>query len=297
MAKSNKAPFGASLVVLSTLFYASYGIWTKLMGNFFDGYTASAYRSVLVILILLPIAIYYRRLQPLKLKLNWYYFVGLFLGALFTWGPLYYAYLHAGIAISTTVNYACIVIGQFFFGWLFAGERFTKSKLLSAGIGLIGLALVFSPSSHSAGWLALVGAAVSGISIGVSMVLTKKIRYNATQSTVALWSAAVLANFFMAFALHKQAPAFVWHTAWLYLLFFAIASVAASWLFISGIKLIDAGAAGVLGLLEIVFAVFFGVIFFHERPGPLELTGVLTILVAAAIPYIHDYNAQRGTLD
>ena len=57
---------GASLIVLSSLFYASYGIWTKLMGNFFGGYTASALRSVVVVLILLPIAIVYSQLEPLN---------------------------------------------------------------------------------------------------------------------------------------------------------------------------------------------------------------------------------------
>lgn len=267
------------------------------MGNFFDGYTASAYRSILVLLILFPIAIFYHKLQPLKLAQNWHFILGMIVGSLFTWGPLYYAYLHAGIAVSTAVNYACIVMGQFFFGWLLGHETFTKDKALSAVLGLAGLALVFSPTTHSFGWLALSAAAISGFTVGANMVFSKKIRYNATQSTLALWSTSIVANFFMVFALHKSAPAFGWHIQWLYLLFFAIASVAASWLVISGVKLIDAGAAGVIGLLEIVFGVLFGIIFFHERPGAMVYAGVVVIIGAAAVPYLMSYNARKGVLE
>jgi len=143
MGKS-KAPLGASLIVLSSLFYASYGIWTKLMGNFFGGYSASALRSVVVLIFLLPIAIVYHKLQPLNLKSNWTYIVGITIASLFVWGPLYYAILHAGIGISLTINYASIVIGLFFFGWLLLRERFTRDKLISAVLGFIGLGLVFS---------------------------------------------------------------------------------------------------------------------------------------------------------
>ena len=64
------APLGASLVVTSSFFYASYGIWTTLMGNFFGGYTASALRSVLVLIILVPIAFAYKQLGPVQWRKN-----------------------------------------------------------------------------------------------------------------------------------------------------------------------------------------------------------------------------------
>lgn len=83
MAKSKSgAPLGASLIVLSSLFYASYGIWTTLMGNFFGGYTASALRSVLVLLILVPIALAYRQLSAINLKQNWRYLAGMLLASI-----------------------------------------------------------------------------------------------------------------------------------------------------------------------------------------------------------------------
>lgn len=285
--KSSPATIGASLVVASSLFYASYGIWTKLMGDFFQGYTASALRSVLVLIILIPIALTFRRLEPLHIKQNGKYIVGMFVSSLFTWGPLYYAIQHAGVGISLAINYASIVIGSLFFGWLFAHERLTKDKAISAILGFIGLGLIFSPSTANLGWLALAGALVSGLSAGANAVFCKQIHYSATQATVVLWAASVAANLLMAIILREHYPVIGAHIEWLYLVIFAIASVIASWLLVKGVKLIDAGTAGILGLLEIVFGVLFGVLFFHERPDALALVGMAVIIIATAIPYLH----------
>lgn len=267
------------------------------MGNFFGGYTASALRSALVLVMLAPIALIYRQFQPINWRRNWRYLIGLLLSAVLVWGPLYYAILNAGVGISLAVNYACIVIGMFLFGWLLVGERFTKDKRLSALLGLAGLALIFSPSVSAIGWLALGAAAISGLSSAAHMVIAKKLPYNATQTTVLVWTASVIANIPMAFLLGEGLPSVALHIEWLYLIIFAVASVAASWMFIKGIKLIDAGAAGVLGLSEIVFGVLFGMAFFNERPGLVVLFGATLVIAAAAIPYLKDYNARRGTLE
>jgi drug/metabolite transporter (DMT)-like permease len=292
------ASLGASLIILSSFFYASYGIWTKLMGDFFGGYTASAFRSVLVLAILIPIALFYRQLGAIDWQRNWRYFAGMVVASAFVWGPLYFAILEAGVGVSLAITYAGIVAGMFIFGWLFAGERLTRDKWISIALGLVGLWLVFSPTIVAGfGWLSLVAALVSGLGSAANSVIAKKMPLNATQATVLLWFASVLANIPMAFVLHENMPAVGWHVEWLYLVIFAIASIIASWAFIKGVKLIEAGAAGVIGLLEIVFGVLFGVVFFGERPGLVILSGVAIIIAAAAIPYVKDYNAKRGTLE
>lgn len=297
MAKKYQAPLGASLVVLSSVFYASYGIWTKLIGNFFDGFTATVFRSILVVAILVPIALYQRSLQPIRLKDNWRYIVGMILASLLTWGTLWFAILQAGLGVSLTVSYASIVVGQFFFGWLFAGEKFTKDKALSALLGFIGLALIFAPSTRGIGLMALLAAFVSGLCTAANTVFAKQIKYNATQSTIVMWTTGIIANVIMVAVLHKHYPAFSWDIRWLYLVIFSVASVVASWSLVRGVKLIDVGAAGILGLLEIVFSILFGVVFFGERPGIIVLIGAAVIVAASAVPYVRDYNAQRGTLE
>lgn len=150
------------------------------MGNFLGGYTASVLRNVVVLVILIPFALAFRSFEPVMWKKNWRYLVGLVFASFFIWGPLYYAILHAGIGITLTVNYASIVIGMFFFGWLLANERFTKDKWLAAALGLLGFGFVFSPTMAHTSWLALGVAIISGLGAGASTVITKKIPYNAT---------------------------------------------------------------------------------------------------------------------
>lgn len=250
----------------------------------------------MVVMILLPIAAVAGQLQALHWRRDKKYFLGLTLSALTIWGPLYYAIVHAGVGASLAVNYASLVIGMFFFGWLMAGERMSLDKWLAAGLGLAGVGLVFSTALSGLTIVALGAAVVSGSSSAFNMVIAKKLSYKSGQVTILAWATAALANTPMIFILQEPLPHISWRIEWLYLLLFALASIAATWTFIRGIQLIEVGAAGVIGLLEIVFGVVFGVVFFHERPTAIAILGVGLIILAAAIPYIKDYNPKKGQL-
>lgn len=292
--KASKAPLGATLVVVSSIFYASYGIWTTLMGDFFGGYAASAIRSVFVAALFILLAAVLKRFEPLKLRENGKYLLGMIIASLFIWGPLYYAILTAGIGLSLTVAYASIVIWTFFFGWLWISEKFTKDKMISVALGVTGLALIFLPTSSSFAWLGLGAAVLSGFGSGANTVIVKQIKYNATQSTLMMWLASVIGNVTMALILGQHIPTIGVRIEWVALLAFTIVSLIATWTLVTGLKFIEAGAAGVLGLLEIVFGLAFGAIFFHERPSALALLGSGIIIVAASIPYIRAYQSQRS---
>jgi len=267
------------------------------MGNFFGSFTASALRCLLVLGGLIIVAMARRELQKINWRRDRKWFVTMVISSIFVSAPLYYAVLNAGIGISLAIAYIGIVIGMFIFGWLFENERFTKEKLIATMLGVFGIVLVFSPSIKLGAWLALVGALVAGLATAANMATTKKIPYNGSQSAILVWGSGVIANVPLVFLLGEPLPSIGWHTQWLYLLLFAVASLVASWTFIKGLKLVEAGAAGILGLLEVVFGVLFGAFFFHERPSLVVLIGIASIVAAAAIPYLQHYNARKGTLD
>jgi len=267
------------------------------MGDFFSSFTASALRCALVLIGLFAIAMLRRELQKIDWRRDYKWLLVMIASSILVSAPLYYAILQAGVGISLAIAYIGIVIGMFIFGWLFEGERFTKDKFIATAFGILGLALVFSPSLKVVGWFALTAALVSGLATAVNMATTKKVPYNGSQSAILVWGSGVIANVPMVFLLGEPAPSVGWHAEWLYLLLFVAASLVASWTFIKGLKLIEAGAAGILGLLEVVFGVLFGVVFFHERPDIVVLIGIGSILAAAAIPYMQHYNAQKGTLE
>ncbi|HSX34041.1 MAG TPA: DMT family transporter [Candidatus Saccharimonadales bacterium] len=295
--KTSRAPIGASLIVLSSVFYATYGVWTKLMGDFFGSFTASALRCALVFGGLIVLAMARRELQKINWRRDRKWLVAMVISSIFVSAPLYYAVLHAGVGISLAIAYIGIVIGMFMFGWLFENERFTKEKLIATALGILGIVLVFSPSIKLGGWLALAGALAAGLATAANMATTKKVPYNGSQSAILVWGSGVVANVPLVFLFGEPLPSVGWHAQWGYLALFAAASLVASWTFIKGLKLVEAGAAGILGLLEVVFGVFFGALFFRERPSLLVLIGITSIIAAAAIPYLQHYNARKGTLD
>ena len=266
-------------------------------GQFFGSFTASALRCGLTTIGLLIIAIVHKELQKIEWRRDYKWFLVMVVSSIFISGPLYYAILQAGVGISIGLNYIGIVIGMFVFGWLFMGERYTRDKLTSTILGIIGILLVFSPSLKLAGWLALTGVLLSGFASGANMSATKKIPYSGSQSAVIGWVFGFIVNTPIAFLLHESMPIIGWRVQWLYLLAFAVTGMIASWTFVQGLKLIEAGAAGILGLLEVVFGVGFGVVIFHERPSTIVLLGIISIIAAAAIPYLQHYNAQKGILE
>ena len=290
------AAFGASLIVMSSVFYALYGVWTRLMGHAFGDYEQAVFRSLVVVLAMIPIAIRRKELSRLRWLRDAHWFLLSAISSGLVAGPLYYSTLYVGVGIATALAYAGIVLGMFFFGWAFSRERYTIRKFAATLLAFAGLACIFAPSLHGLGLLPLLAALESGLASGLNVVVSQKMPYSASQSTLIAWVGGVLANVVMVGLTGEFHHHLTFGIAWLYIVLFGITSVIASWSFIRGLKLVDAGSAGILGLLEIVFGVVFGALFFTERPAPLALAGMAIIIVAAAIPYFDHLKARAKRL-
>jgi len=291
------APLGATLVIISSIFYGSYGIWILLMGPAFGSFTQAMLRSILVVLCLLPIATWRRQLSRLQWRRDAKWLAFSVLSSVFVSAPLYYATQKTGIGVAITLAYIGTILGMFAFGWLFGRERFTSRKFFSTLLGIAGLFLVFTPNLQTAGLFALTAAFVSGLAAGLNVATSKHLPYSPLQCAIITWTGSIFINIPFIFAFHEVRLPALSDYHWLYLLCFAATSLIASSLVIKGVKLIEAGAAGILGLLEVVFGIIFGIIIFHENPGIITLLGAACIMAAAAIPYIQHYNATRGRLE
>jgi drug/metabolite transporter (DMT)-like permease len=281
------AVYGSSLIVLSSLFYGSYGVWTRLMGNSFGPYMQAWIKAALVIAVMLPIALFGRqKWQPIRWRQDkWWLIFWVCINWMIS-APLYYATTHIGINLSILLEYGGYLISMFFLGWLLNGERYTRNKLLATVLALSGLLLTFTPSLGHASLLPFLGALAAGFAIGGDMVVSQRIQYSSSQTTVLAWTTGLILNVPAAFILHEHTPGLHMDVHWLYLLLFVGVCIASSWLSIHGVKLIDAGTAGILGLLEVVWAMLFGITFFHERPHMLAYVGAVCIIAAAATPYV-----------
>ncbi|HLD03022.1 MAG TPA: EamA family transporter, partial [Candidatus Nanoarchaeia archaeon] len=75
---------------------------------------------------------------------------------------------------------------------------------------------------------------------------------------------------------------------WLYQLGYTMTSVLAFWLIIKGIKYAEASIGGLVGLLEIVFSVLSGILFFKEILTLKVIIGAILIISAAALPHLNE---------
>lgn len=282
------------MIVMSSLFYGSYGVWTRLMGDNFGPFMQSWIRATLVCLVMLPFVLWGKnrweriRWSEDKWWLASWVGVNTLIG-----GAQYYAIIHIGIGLALLTLYAGYLTSMFVLGWLLNGERYTPDKVVATVFAVVGLVLAFGPTLDGATLFPFIAALTAGFCIGGDMVVAQKIKYNSAQTTILAWVTGMVGSIPLSFLLHEHVASAHDYAQWGYLLAFVVVCVAASWLSVHGVKLVEAGVAGILGLLEVVWGIAFGVMFFHEQPSLLAYLGAACIIAAAIIPYVMEFRKMK----
>jgi drug/metabolite transporter (DMT)-like permease len=85
--------------------------------------------------------------------------------------------------------------------------------------------------------------------------------------------------------------------AWLWLIVYSVINAAAFWLVIEGYRHVDASIGSLIGLSEIIFAIFFGVVIFHQKLTWSVAIGAVLILAAAMLPDIVNLIKGKRTVE
>jgi len=288
--KNTKHGMGVSLVLLSSLMFGSYGIWSRLMGSsdfgvFYQGWS----RALIIILILTPIIFYKREVVKIeKQDRGWLAVFLLFTSA--TQAPIYYAFNHMDIGTATLLFFVTILITMYIVGAVFLNEKLTKVKIVSFAFALIGMYLVFSISITTFSVLAVSMAILNGVASGGEISFSKKLssKYSALYLTWLSWLIIILINALFSFALGEIQHLPSLDVVWLYQIGYVIAGIIGFWAVIQGLRYIETGIGGLLGLMEIVFSIAFGILVFKEVLSPRVVLGGLVIVIAAAVPHLVD---------
>ena len=275
---------GTAFVAVSALFFASYGIWSKLMTGFFAEFNQAWIRALLILTILLPIGILKKKFKKIaKADLIWFILVSLSGGL--NQAPYYYAFEQLEVGVATTLFYASLTIGGLLFGKLFFKEKITPIKIASLIMALIGMGLVYG-LKISGGILPLALAILAGLMGSAEVVLSKKIsnKYPTIQVLSFTFATMLLCNLLISTLLREPLPSLTLNQAWLGQLGYSTSMLIAFSAVVIGLKYIEASVGALVGLLEIVFATLFGVIFFQEVLSMGILAGSGSILLAAALP-------------
>lgn len=284
MNRSKNSIRGYLIILASAVLFGTYGVWAKLMGDTFPPFYQAWVRSLLILLIMLPFMLRTKSFQ--KIKRQEWPALGIFIGfCIFTQVPLYYAYNHAPIGTVQIIFYSMFVVTAYLVGRFYLGETITKVKLISMILSFVGLAFVFGNAVITLAPLGLGLALLNGIASGGEVSSSKKIESKYQPSLIVFWGWAftLITHLPLSLILEKQIP-IDFDRAWLWLLVYAFVNAAAFWLVIVGFRYVDASIGSLIGLMEVVFAVIFGAIIFHEKLSINIYAGGFLILFAAMLP-------------
>jgi drug/metabolite transporter (DMT)-like permease len=284
------------MILLSALGFGSYGIWSRIIGQDFGVFFQGWVRSAIVLAILIPIALYTKSFKSVTRADRKWIITTVLLG-MATQAPLYFAYNHMDIGTTILVFYAMYVITSYAVGRLFLNERINLAKLISLLLAFGGLLILFGFSFAQFSILAFALAAVNGIASGGEVSTTKKSsqKFSSLQIGIYVWLGVLVTHLPLSimFGERQILPALT--MVWFAMLGFALAGLASFWLVIEGYKYVDASIGGLIGLLEIIFGVVFGILIFHEHVTVSILLGGGLIIIAAMLPDLVALASRKKT--
>lgn len=287
MKRTKEQNTGALFIVLSALFFGSYGIWSKLMAGFFGEFNQAGIRGLLISIILVIIGVLGKKFKKIDKKdLLWFLLISLAGGL--NQAPYFYAFEKLEVGTATMLFYASLTIGDFIWGKLFFKEKMTPIKIGSLILAMIGMGFIYG-IKLSGGIPPLFMAILAGLMGATEVVFTKKIssKYSTIQILIFIFGTMFICNTFISLFLGETIPVLTLNKAWLGQLGYTLSMLGALYSVVIGFKYLEASIAALIGLLEIVFATIFGVFFFKEILSFGILSGGGLILLSAALPEIN----------
>lgn len=283
------------MILASAFCFASYGVWSRLLGHHFGIFFQGWVRSAIILIALLPILKMGNKFKPIAHNdRKWFAITMIF--TVFTQAPLYFAFNHLALGTATLIFYALFLITSYLTGWLFLSEKMTSVKILSSILALIGLFLTFGLSLAVFSVTAMLLAALNGIASGGEVATSKKStqKYSSLQLTAYSWVLILATHLPLSIMAGETQLMPAFNFEWLAMLGYALSGLAGFWLVIEGFKHVDASIGSLIGLLEIPFSIFFGVLLFQDNLTLPIISGGVIIITAAVLPDLYALKHRRA---
>src|SRR3989338_7207783 len=194
------------------------------------------------------------------------------------------------IGSATLLYFVTMLLTMYIVGFSFLREKITSIKVASFCFALLGMYFVFSFSLTAFTILAASMAVLNGIASGGEVSFSKKLsnKYSALYLTWLSWLIIVPTNGIASLVAGETQHLPSLDVVWLYQLGYVAAGIIGFWFIIEGLKHIEASIGGLLGLLEIVFSITFGILIFNEKLTNQVIIGGTIIILATALPHIFE---------
>src|SRR3989344_1717916 len=275
---------GTAWILNSAVFFATYGVWSHLMGHDFGEFSQAWTRGLILLVFVVLVGKWKKLFEPMPKK-DWPWFLVIASIGL-NQAPYYYGFQHLGVGTATLLFYAALVIGGYLIGKLVFNETLTRTKLTSLVIGLAGLGVIYRLSLTPAQIWPATLTIIAGLMGAISAVLPKKLsgQYHEFQIMAGYLTVMLVANGLIAYLVKDSLPPISAHSAWLAAAAYAAALLIANFSVIEGFKYLEASIGSLIGMAEIIFGILFGFLFFGEILSATTFLGGALIVLAAALP-------------
>jgi len=285
---------GIFWLILASFFYGFYGVISRLIGIGFGVFFHSFARELVIFLILLGYLYWKKSLKKIR-KVDFKWFV--LLGILNTISNVasFVSYNSLAIGVVLFIFYASSTLGNYFLGRFFFRERLTTTKLISLVICFIGLLMVFISSFVKTDLLFLFLSSIAGLSAGGYYVFSKKIssKYPLAEIFCLVSLISVIVALPLIIILKEPISFPGLSVSWVALFFYALIAIGANLSVVNGFRYLQAQIGSLTMLLEPVFGILFGWIFFKENLTFVSLSGGILIMIGCLLPNLLTIMKQR----
>ncbi len=265
---------GLLLLSLSALLFASMGVLIRLASYTVDNYAIVFFRNLTGLLLLSPFLLL-RGPSGLKTSKLWMHGWRALVGVTAMYG-FFYAIAHLKLSNAMVFTYSSPIFIPLV-AWLFLKEQVSRSMLMAAGLGFIGVVLVAKPDSGMVNFLSLVGL-VSSFLAAMAFVTVRAL-------TVTEPATRIVFYFCLIATIVSAIPMlWVWRSYTMHeMLLLGGAGILATCSQICMSKAYSFAPAGQIGpanYLAIIFAGIWAATLWHEYPDSLSIIGMTIILMA-----------------
>ena len=275
----------SALIAVSAFFYASYGIWSRLMSGAFSEFNQAWIRGLLLLSILIPFGLWQKKFNKIeKSDRKWFLIIALAGGL--NQAPYFYGFEHLPVGTATLLFYSMLTIGAYVIGKIFFKEKITLIKYLSLALAILGLCIIYSFSLNSSQFIPAILVMMAGLMGASVVVFSKKLssNYSETQILTNTFGAMFIVNLFFSLLLKEGLPDLTNTQPILGQLGYTGAMLIANAAVVAGFKGLEPSLGAMIGLLEIVFAIIFGLLLFGETLSPGIVVGIILMLIAILLP-------------
>lgn len=202
-------------------------------------------------------------------------------------GLLIWALVQGGAGKTAVLSYT-MPFWVMLFAWPMLGEKVQGWQWLAVAFALFGIVLIFDPLHIKSDGFSMFLALCSGISWAISAIVSKKLHKRAPHLdllNITAWPTLLGSLPIIILALILPAPPIQWtHTFMLTIIYSIFLSGSLAWvLWLYALQRLPAGVASMASMLAPVIGVVAAWVQLGERPGNVELTGMLFIALALVI--------------